>query len=65
MENIHLIGAEQVSNAARTISAAASDMQRAAASFEDSITRLERALENHAQIMQDIYVRNLGKETLT
>ena len=45
-EYIHLIGAEDVQRAGNTISQAASDMQRAASSFDSSIHDLKMFLMN-------------------
>jgi len=42
---IHLIGAEDVSNAGRNISSAASDMQRAAGSIDETFRNFQNFLE--------------------
>jgi hypothetical protein len=47
-EYVHLIGAEEVSRAASTISASADDMRSAARSFAETTDRLIRALDEHA-----------------
>ena len=43
-----LLGAEDVARAGHNMQAAADQMQRAANQFDESITRLIRAMEEHA-----------------
>jgi hypothetical protein len=45
MRDVVLLGAEQVQNAARTMSSAASEMLRAASSIDESLRRHERFLD--------------------
>lgn len=47
-EYIRLLGAEEVSQAARNICAAADQISRAASSFDNTVDRLARVLEEHA-----------------
>jgi hypothetical protein len=57
MEHIILVGSEDVSRAASSMSSAASDMIRASSNFEGSIYRLEMVLENFLTQLQ-IHLEN-------
>lgn len=48
-DHITLLGAEDVLRAARNMQSAAEDMQRVAASIEDSVQRFARILAEHAE----------------
>lgn len=48
-----LLGAEQVADAARSISAAAAEMQRAATHLEYTTERLVRAFDVHASRIEE------------
>ncbi len=60
MESVYLVGSEDVQRAASTISSAAEDMRRAAASIEDSLHRHGLALDEHAGRIEEA-VRSLEK----
>lgn len=57
MENIHLIGAEDVRRAASNIGHAADRMHQSATNIDGSIDRLERVLTNFAQDLASIMHR--------
>jgi guanylate kinase len=49
MEHVTLLGAEDVRNAGNAMRVAASEMIRAASEMQDAVSRLERALHEHAE----------------
>ena len=57
-ENIHLIGAEQVSGAGHTMSHAAAEMRRAASSIEDSLYRHQQFMTQWLQDLETIMTEN-------
>jgi len=54
MEYMSLMGSEQVQSAGRQIADAAEQIQRAASHFEFCVDRLIRALDEHAQRIEDV-----------
>ena len=47
-ETIYLVGSEDVRSAGSRIAGAASEIRQAAGCFDESVTRLERILAEHA-----------------
>ncbi len=65
METIYLVGAEDVRNAGHRMADAAQRMEQAASSFDFAVTRIERALETHAQLLEQILKEHADRTTFT
>jgi hypothetical protein len=61
MENVYLVGAEDVRSAGHTISSAATDMKQVASSIDWSVQQLARILEEHTQRMESILDSHMQK----
>jgi len=52
MENVYLIGSEDVSRAAQSMRSAADEMNRAAASIDGSLDRFQRFMDDWLQRLE-------------